>query len=86
MPWKFSFYDQHGLRFREDLERMRCVAHSKDGSRCKHICVIGDPYCWVHLLWKKHLRIKTSRIHGAGKGCSRIRFMSMVVNLNNHYI
>ena len=69
MPWKFSFYDQHGLRFREDLERMRCIAHSKDGSRCKNICVIGDPYCWVHLLWKKHLRIKTSRIDGAGKGC-----------------
>ena len=69
MPWKFSFYDQHGLKFREDVERMRCVAHSSDGHQCKNICVIGDPYCWIHLLYKKHLRIKTSRIQGAGKGC-----------------
>ena len=45
-----------------------CVTHSSDGVRCKNISVIGDPYCWVHLLWEKHLRIKTSRIQGAGKG------------------
>ena len=45
-----------------------CVTHSSDGVGCKNISVIGDPYCWVHLLWERHLRIKPSRIQGAGKG------------------
>ena len=69
MPWRFSFYNQDGLKFRENLHRFRCTATNDNGQHCHNICVIGEQYCWIHLLWKKHLRIKPSNIHGGGKGC-----------------
>lgn len=72
MPWRFSFYDTNGLRFRENLERFHCHATNDGGEHCHNICVIGEPYCWVHLLYRKHLRIKKSRIQGADKGCFAI--------------
>ena len=72
MPWRFSFYDQQGLKFRENLHRFHCTAINDNGEHCHNICVIGEHYCWIHLLWKKHLRIKQSNIQGAGKGCFAI--------------
>ena len=72
MPWQFSFYDTTGLRFRENLERFHCHATNDSGEHCHNICVYGEPYCWVHNLYRKHLRIKKSRIQGAGKGCFAI--------------
>ena len=68
MPYQFSFYDQQGLKFRENLHRFHCSATNDNGTHCHNICVIGEHYCWIHLLWKEHLRIRPSNIHGAGKG------------------
>ena len=70
MVWQFSFYEGNHLRFRENLHRHRCISvNTGNGHRCENICVISEPYCWIHLLHRKHLRIKDSRIDGAGKGC-----------------
>ena len=68
MPYQFSFYDQQGLKFRENLRSFHCSATNDTGTHCHNISVIGEHYCWIHLLWKKHLRIKPSNIQGAGKG------------------
>ena len=69
MPYQFSFYEAHHLKFRENLHRHRCADINDNGHQCRNICIIGEPFCWVHLLWKHHLRIKTSTLPNAGLGC-----------------
>ena len=55
------------------LAKKRCVAKTRAGNaRCKnHVCIgIGrkNTLCWLHLMRKKHLRIKQSNIASAGNG------------------
>jgi len=69
MPWEFNFYVHNQSRFRHPLRKFHCAAISKNGHHCKNTTVIGEPFCWVHLLYQHHLRIKTSTIAGAGQGC-----------------
>ena len=45
-----------------------CKAVNKNGTRCKRTTTIGSPYCYTHLLYKKHIKIKPSTIPNAGKG------------------
>jgi SET domain-containing protein len=47
---------------------MQCVELKADGSRCKNKICIGCPFCYVHLLYNRHLRIKQSTLPRAGKG------------------
>ena len=54
--------------FRCELERTQCAEMVKSGARCRMRCVIGNPYCWHHLLSHHNLRIKTSTIPVYGKG------------------
>ena len=68
MPYKFKFYIGDNIKFQSNVESMRCEAMSKDDQRCKNKVCIGSPYCWVHLLHLKHLRIKESNLADAGKG------------------
>lgn len=66
---KFTFYINNNVSFRCNLECVRCVANnSNNGRRCMLQSCIGTPYCWIHLLSVKHLRIKSSEKQGAGKG------------------
>ena len=68
MPYFFTFKVNHHIQFRAPLVTKRCICESKNGERCKHKTVIGSPYCYIHLLYNKHLRIKPSNIQGAGVG------------------
>ncbi len=53
----------HGI-----LHSIQCTAINKKGSQCKRRCIIGIPYCYTHLLYQKHLRIKKSLIPNGGLG------------------
>ena len=68
MPYIFTFYIHHHIRFRAQMLTKECICHSANHMRCRNKTVIGSPYCWVHLLYQRHLRIKDSNIHHAGKG------------------
>lgn len=50
------------------LKSSVCEAISKSGQRCRRKVVIGKPYCYSHLLYQRHLRIKPSTLPGAGDG------------------
>lgn len=45
----------------------QCVGHTKTGARCKRRTA-RTPYCFAHLEKEQHLKIKPSRINGAGMG------------------
>lgn len=66
--YEFIFKVNNEILFRCDLKNSQCSANKKDGSRCSKRCVIGYEYCYSHLLYNKHLRIKASTIPNAGKG------------------
>ena len=68
MPYEFRFYIDHELHFQSRLESERCNGVKKNGETCKRTCCIGTPYCWTHLLYAKHIRIKDSILIRAGKG------------------
>ena len=67
---KFVFKVNGDTRFQCKLKSHRCVETNAKGQRCKKRSVIGIPVCWIHLLNKKHLRIKetTSVPQTKGKG------------------
>lgn len=67
MPKKFIFIAP-SVKFSCVLENRVCTALTKNKSGCKNKVVIGQPFCWVHLLSHKHLRIKPSLIPNAGNG------------------
>ena len=68
MPYQFRFNrTDEPVSFKCNLQCTRCGGVKPNGQRCKARTCIGTPYCWQHLL-KKHLRIKTSTLPGAGKG------------------
>jgi SET domain len=68
MVYTFEFYSNGRLTFRGRLKGERCRGQKKDGAQCKRNSVIGCPYCYQHLQFEKHLRIKTSTIANSGKG------------------
>ena len=67
---KFVFKVDGETRFQCKLKSHRCVETNNKGQRCRKNSVIGIPVCWIHLLSKKHLRIKntTSIPQPKGKG------------------
>ena len=64
----FTFYIDNDNKFESFLESKQCTGICKNGNQCRKIVVLGLPYCYVHLLSQKHLRIKKSTIEGAGNG------------------
>ena len=60
MPYRFIFKIDGVTHFQCKLESLRCLAIKEDGQRCKNHCVMGVQLCWVHLLYKHNLRIKTT--------------------------
>jgi hypothetical protein len=46
------------------LKAQRCAAVN-NGRRCKNTCVIGLPYCWIHLHLVKQLRVKDTTLTGS---------------------
>ena len=68
MPYRFNFRINDRQTFSCFLETMQCVVIKPDNSRCKNKICIGSPYCYVHLLYEKHLRIKKSTLPRVGKG------------------
>lgn len=70
MPKKFKFFKPHEINpvFECELESTRCTGTKANGQQCTKRSVIGVPFCWIHLLKDRHLRIKDSNIQGAGKG------------------
>jgi hypothetical protein len=46
----------------------RCTAISATGQRCKNNSCVSRPMCWVHTKSKLGLRVKKSKIPGAGLG------------------
>ena len=63
-----SFYINKNLFFQSPLQSLQCIEINKNGQRCKHNTIIGSQYCYIYLLYNKHLRIKTSLIQRSGKG------------------
>jgi hypothetical protein len=68
MPYKFQYHKDDDEIFSCPLQCVRCVFNKPNGQQCKLTACIGTPYCWIHLLYQKHLRIKPSTIRGSGKG------------------
>jgi len=65
---EFSFLIDGDTHFQAKLQSKQCEDSTKNNKRCKHYCVIGSPYCYVHLMYKHSLRIKESTIPEAGLG------------------
>ena len=68
MPYEFTFKINNNIQFQAFLQTKRCICISKNGNRCGKRVVIGAPYCWIHLLYQKHLRVEESNIPDAGIG------------------
>ena len=68
MVYTFEYSVNGQVTFRGDLRGQRCIGHCRNGRRCSRRSVIGCPYCFQHLKSDRHLRIKPSTIHNAGKG------------------
>lgn len=66
--YQFTFRVNDENRFRCNIQSEQCSVMKASGQRCRRRVCIGSPYCFSHLLYIKHLRIKTSTIPNAGKG------------------
>ena len=66
--YKFTFKHQGDTMFDCYVNAYICKAINKNGTNCKRTTTIGTPYCYTHLLYNKHLKIKQSTIPNAGKG------------------
>lgn len=64
----FEFFQNRRRLFACRLQCGRCEGTKKNGQRCTLTSCIGTPYCWIHLLSEKKLRIKESIIQEANKG------------------
>ena len=65
---KFKFFINNQVAFECPINSARCIAHNRNGTRCKRRVCIGTPYCFTHLTTYLHLKIKVSTIPHAGKG------------------
>ena len=68
MVYTFVYSVNGHVTFSGNLQGRRCIGHCRNGRRCSRRSVIGCPYCYQHLKSDRHLRIKPSTIHNAGKG------------------
>lgn len=71
MPYKFSFFDNqidYKPYFQCKLMCTQCQGRTLTGARCSKSSCIGSPFCWLHLLKERNLKIQESTIVGAGKG------------------
>lgn len=68
MVYYFTFKINDEVHYRTQLQSVQCADHAKSGARCKRKCVIGSPYCFTHLAYRHHLKIKPSNIPNSGKG------------------
>jgi len=67
MPYQFTYENPTNF-LQGDLICQQCIAQNRQNTKCKKITCFGTPYCWVHLYYKFHLKIKPSTIPGAGNG------------------
>lgn len=66
--WEFIFKIGEDIHYRCFLESIQCIDQTNAHKQCKRQTVIGSPYCYTHLLYKHHLRIKKSTIPNSGNG------------------
>jgi hypothetical protein len=59
-----------------EVESIRCKDKLRNGFQCKHNTVMGSGYCYAHLLYRHHLRIKQSELEDAGLGLFAINPMT----------
>lgn len=65
---KYFHFRGQTTTFDHKLVVEQCSYIKHDHMRCKKMVEIGLDMCWIHLLQHKHLRIKESKINGAGLG------------------
>ena len=68
MPKRFKFFIDDELHFACNLKPHQCSAIKPNRQQCSKRTVIGTDMCWTHLLYRKHLRIKSSNVAEGGKG------------------
>lgn len=73
MPYFFRFFggahdDQPPVAFECPLQCSQCAAVKADGTQCRNRTCVATPFCWIHMLRERHLRVRESTIEGAGKG------------------
>lgn len=69
MPKKFIFENEdNDIIFEGYLASVQCEQIKPDNQQCSKKCIIGVPYCWIHLQYQHHLKIKKSTIPNAGLG------------------
>jgi hypothetical protein len=86
MPYVFSYRDTR----RPELEEFLCEVKSKrcrgissvTGTRCRKNCAIGLPYCWMHLLKIKNLKIGPSTLMFNGQSVGKGLFAAKNTKLN----
>jgi len=66
--YQFTFRIDGDTQFQCNIQSEQCNVIKSNGHRCRRRVCIGSPYCYVHLLYIKHLRIKQSTIPNAGNG------------------
>ena len=64
----FIFSITNEIFFHGQLVSLQCTAKTSNHQQCKRRCVIGIPFCYTHLLFQCHLRIKQSTLPHAGLG------------------
>jgi hypothetical protein len=66
MPFKFLFkYTRGHLVMNLQIDKCNYYSNDLERKRCGKDIIIGQPYCWIHLIKKLSLRIKKTDI---GKG------------------
>jgi flagellar hook protein FlgE len=66
--YQFSFRVNGETKFQCRVQCERCCVNKPDGTQCKRNTCIGSPYCYIHLLLIRHLRIKKSTLPISGNG------------------
>jgi hypothetical protein len=66
--YQFTFRVDGKKKFQCNVTSEQCTVVKTNGTQRKRKCCIGSPYCYVHLLHIKHLRIKASTLEDSGKG------------------
>jgi hypothetical protein len=66
--YQFTFSVNGNTKFQCKIQCEQCCITKPDGGQCKRKTCIGSPYCYIHLLLVRHLRIKQSTLPNGGKG------------------
>ncbi len=73
MPYYFKFRggadgNLPPVAFECPLQCTQCEAVKADGTQCRNRSCVATPFCWIHLMRERHLRVRESTIENAGKG------------------